>query len=234
MSGWRFPETDGADSPWPIFERLLETHDELAVQAQLHREYEVRWAFVLKYDGDNGWVRGGKRIIGMAMMPRVQGMLGSLFDQLLDDALGYEPDFMILLNGEYWEAANDREREILVCHELLHTGQEIDQYGARKWKRDGSPVLGMLAHDLEEFDAIVRRYGEWKSDITSFRQALEEGRRPVDNGPPVRLVIPDPEPSPPPPPEPVVDGDLPPQERHVDDDLMRDRLTQGESEAEPF
>lgn len=229
MSGWAFPTEDGADSPWPIFERLLETHQELAVQAQLHGEFEVRWAFVLKYDGDDDWTRGGKRILGMAMMPRVQGLLGGLFDQLLEDALGYAPDFMILLNATYWEAANDREREILVFHELLHTGQEVDQYGARKWKRNGSPVLGMLSHDLEEFDAVVRRYGEWKSDITRFRQALEQGLRPVDNGPPRRLVIPDLTP-----PEPVVDGDLPAQERHVDDDLVRDRLTQGESEAEPF
>jgi hypothetical protein len=145
---WSFPPEIGADSPWPIFERVLD-YPELASQAELARDHEVRWAFVLRREmGEDGmWLQGQRRILGMACMPRVQGVLGGLFGQLLEDALDYLPDFLIVLDRSWWEASTDREREILVFHELLHCGQALDGQGAPKFRRSDKAYIYLANAD---------------------------------------------------------------------------------------
>lgn len=185
-AGYAFPAADGPDSPWPIFERILVTHEELALQAELVTDHEVKFAFVMRTDfGENGWADGPGRIkLGTACMPRVTGALAGLFDQLLEDTLGYRPDFLITINSEWWSQATDQEREILVFHEALHCGQATDKYGSPKFNRQtGAPILSMIAHDVEEFESVVRRYGAWKSDIRSFLDAAAEGPRRDNGGP---------------------------------------------------
>lgn len=167
------PESDDPDSPWPIFERVLE-FPELAIQAGL-AGYGVRWAFVLRHH-PKGWVKQGRMTLGTACMPGVTGALSDLFDQLLEDAIGYWPDFLITLNEAWWEQASDLEREILVVHELHHCAQALDEFGSPKFRKsDGSPVLAIQGHDVEEFSAVVARYGAWKGDLVEFARALREG-----------------------------------------------------------
>lgn len=177
---WAICRPDDEDGPWPIFERVLD-FPELHKQSYLS-SIGVRWAFAYRIPSEHGWINGGKRILGTACMPAVSGSLSSLFDQLLEDAVGYTPDFLITLNSDYWQTASDREREILVFHELLHCGQAKDQFGADKYRKsDGAPVLGMVAHDLEEFCDVVARYGAWKGDIQEFLDAAADG---AGRGPP--------------------------------------------------
>lgn len=261
MAGtYRFPAEDHPDSPWPIFERVLQ-FPELELQANLVGDHEIQFAFALRYEtSDGGWTRGERRVLGTAQMPRVSGALSDLFDQLLGDVLGYEPHFLILLNGDWWDDANDREREILVVHELLHCGQATDAFGAPKFRRsDNAPILAMIGHDVEEFDAVARRYGAWKSDLVSFREALEEGEgRRSNGGPTMRFDIPDgaeglrvykggelvaeawrdpPEvikTSPSDHPEVISDADLPPDVGPVDPELGRDIPPQDESAPDLF
>lgn len=187
---WMICQPDDPDGPWGYFERVLE-YPELHKQAYLSG-LGVRWAFAYRMPGERGWMSGGKRILGTACMPGVTGSLASLFDQLLEDAVGYMPDFLITLNSDYWSVASDREREILVFHELLHCGQEKDQYGGDKYRKsDGAPVLGMVAHDIEEFGDVVARYGAWKGDIQDFLDAAGDGKgRPPEI--PNSKVMPDP------------------------------------------
>lgn len=59
-----------------------------------------------------------------------------------------------------WSELNERQRAALVDHELSHCFAERDD--------DGSFKLSMVPHDLEEFGAIVRRHGLWKSDVRAF------------------------------------------------------------------
>jgi hypothetical protein len=183
-AGYAFPPDDGPDSPWPIFERVL-TFEELELQAQLVADYEVRFAFVMRMDySDGGWSRGQKTMLGTACMPRVTGALAGLFDQLLEDTLGYRPDFLITLNAEWWGQATDREREILVAHEVSHCGQALDTYGMPRFNRQtAAPILSMVEHDVEEFNWIVRRYGPWKGDIQAFLDAAAEGLDRSNGGP---------------------------------------------------
>jgi hypothetical protein len=78
-----------------------------------------------------------------------------------------ERDFLvILLTQQVWQTLTERQKFALVDHELAHCWAETDENGDLK--------LSTIPHDLEEFDAIVRRYGQWRSDVKNFAQALQE------------------------------------------------------------
>jgi len=52
-------------------------------------------------------------------------------------------------------------REPLMFHEMLHCGENDD----------GSPCI--IEHDVEEFGAVVQKYGLWKEDLSEFSQQLD-------------------------------------------------------------
>lgn len=184
-----FPASDDADGPWPIFERLLLTHEELGELASM-LDSEIRVAFLMRH-GD--WGKHGRMTLGVCCIPSVQGELKPLFAQLLEDTLGYFPDFLILLNADWWEEASPLQREILVFHEAMHAAQARDKYGAPRFHREtGAPIPTIRGHDVEEFTPVVRRYGAWKSDLAEFLAAAAEAPNAPDNltptGPPVVTV----------------------------------------------
>lgn len=163
---FRFPNEEDEDSPWPLFARLLETHEELDELKNM-LESEIRLAFLFRH-GD--WGRNGRTTLGVCIcQPSTQGELRPLFVQLLEDALGFYPDFLIILNGEWWADATEQQRSILIFHEALHAGHATDKYGAPRYDREtGRPVPCIRPHDIEEFGAVVRRYGPWKGDVARF------------------------------------------------------------------
>jgi hypothetical protein len=120
-------------------------------------------------------IKAGRRILGMCYAkPKVQGDLSPLFDDLLTRLLGRIPDFLIVLDLAYWDEATPLQREILVHHELLHASQAKDLFGAPRFDRDGLPVWALRAHDLEEFNDVVRRYGVHSEDVEAFLHAITE------------------------------------------------------------
>ena len=159
---------DSPVSPWPIAKRLLKSHPELST---LSDGLDAGWtlAFVLRY-GD--WNRQGRMTLGTCGMPTVSGSYRDLFEWLLEDRLGYFPTFLITLNEEWWLEAGDRRREILLFHEMLHAGQAVDKFGEPRFHREtGAPIPSIVGHDVEEFTAVVARYGAWKSDLGAFLDA---------------------------------------------------------------
>lgn len=68
------------------------------------------------------------------------------------EATGMPAFFVITIAEPVWRAIGHDERSALVDHELSHCGM-----------KDGAPVL--LAHDLEEFVAVVARHGMWRAEI---------------------------------------------------------------------
>jgi hypothetical protein len=58
---------------------------------------------------------------------------------------------------------------------MCHVKQEITKMGDLRFDMDGNPVYGLVAHDLEEFNYIVRKYGSWKPDIADFLAAANSG-----------------------------------------------------------
>jgi hypothetical protein len=121
-------------------------------------------------------LKAGRTILGQMCLPRFQGSLGDLAGWLLAIACqGTMPDYMMLLDREFWFAATSTQREALVFHELCHTVHEKDKEGELKFTDAGRPVFGLQGHDLEEFNEVVARYGAWLPDVEAFARALRDG-----------------------------------------------------------
>lgn len=107
-------------------------------------------------------VRQGRQVLGQAEMPRPQGnrWVKARQEQQLEEWFGDIPDFLITLDAAYCADCSDIEFARLVEHELLHCGQERDEYGVPKFNREtGLPKFGIRGHDVELFVTEVRRYG---------------------------------------------------------------------------
>lgn len=72
-----------------------------------------------------------------------------------------EYDFVLSFNWTYWRDLTALQRIALVDHELMHCG-----------RNDAGTGYTMIPHDVEEFGAIVRRYGLWKPDLEQFARAI--------------------------------------------------------------
>lgn len=98
-------------------------------------------------------------------------------------------DFVIILRRDFWEhdKVTELQRTALLDHELMHAATRVDKDGEPVVDERGRPVYRIRKHDIEEFGAIVARYGLWKRDLQWFvsqvpaQPSLEEPR---DNEPP--------------------------------------------------
>ena len=77
-----------------------------------------------------------------------------------------EIDLVVIINEEVWHRIDDASRTALIDHELCHVDVEVTDHGEVKYS--------MVDHDLEEFNAIVRRHGAWRDSIRHFNQAQTE------------------------------------------------------------
>lgn len=75
-------------------------------------------------------------------------------------------EFLIEINWQAWASLTARQRIALVDHELSHFGIEDTDEGEK---------LLMIPHDLEEFNAVVQRWGMWQPDVASFAKVLQQG-----------------------------------------------------------
>lgn len=156
----------GESDPAPIYNRLRDTCAEFA-----HiKEGEPIVAFLLK---EAPTIRQGRQILGTVFEPMVQGQLRPLFDWMLSHLFDQYPDFLIILDLDWWEAANEREREILVFHEMCHIAQAEDGDGVPKFNKvTGAPCWCLRGHSIEEFHETVRRYGAYSLDLEEFKQSF--------------------------------------------------------------
>lgn len=98
-------------------------------------------------------------------------------EQQIRQWFGSEPDFILTFYAEYASACTDAEFCAVVEHELLHAGQEQDEFGAPKFRKSGAPAYAIKGHDVEEFVGIVRRYGPGAAagDTLAFVEAAKAG-----------------------------------------------------------
>lgn len=163
----RFNEPDM--SPQDIANRLV---DEVPRFSHL-KEGEAVIMFVMCDFKVN---KKGRRVLGQISLPQFQGSMSKLCSWLLAMACeGHWPDYIMVLESEFWGNAQPKQREALVFHELCHTEHSVGKDGELKFKDDGRPVFGIQGHDIEEFNAVVERYGAWLPDIKLFAAALRDG-----------------------------------------------------------
>lgn len=160
---------DGADDPRPILRRLV---DELEEFKDL-RIGEAAFMVVFRAEPK---VKQGRMILGTMGLPRFQGGTADFATWCLAKLCGGDlPDFVLTLDAEWWADAEPFAREALVYHELCHCEHANDKDGEPKFTDEGMPVWGIRGHDLEEFHAVVRRYGAWAPDVQTFANALAAG-----------------------------------------------------------
>lgn len=156
--------------PRNYYQRIIKAYPEHEHLAR----YEPAVGFIIRQEPK---IKAGRAILGTCFMPRVNGELSGLFDWSLGKTFGFFPDFLVMLDGHFWFNVSDREREIRMFHEMMHMAIAVDQYGALKFNRlTGDPVWALIGHDIEEFNAVVARYGEWTPEIRSFLEAARESR----------------------------------------------------------
>ncbi len=110
----------------------------------------------------------GKPVLGVAKL--VTGLNAFLVSGATrTDGDEIDPFFVLLITKPAWDRMKAKQREALVDHELCHMG--IDD-------ETGKPTL--LPHDLEEFNAIVRRHGLWEEGVEAFFKAAKQIPLPLE------------------------------------------------------
>jgi hypothetical protein len=84
------------------------------------------------------------------------------------DQIIHKRQFMIQVNGNWWEAADFTQRYALMFHLLLHC-----------WLREGKPVIQQ--HDFCGFKAEVEECGPWSKELKAFTDAMKQTRLPLDD-----------------------------------------------------
>lgn len=160
LQAFRLPELTA--HPADIAARLM------ALPELVHlRDNDVGFGWLMRMDTKH---KGNKVELGSVheVGTMFQGGFKDLGLQLLSGMLGNLPQFLVVLDWQWWQQASAREREALVYHELKHVQQAIDRWGAPKFDRDGLPVFKCVGHDIEAFNDEVARYGDWRPDIEHF------------------------------------------------------------------
>lgn len=120
----------------------------------------------------------GRTVLGQAeeVMMRAGGWQKARMEQQLYEWFGHKPHYIITLAGDFCSQCSDLEFCALVEHELYHIAQQVDEFGAPKFTRDGDPKLCMRGHDVEEFTGVVRRYGA-SADVQNL---IDAASRPAE------------------------------------------------------
>jgi hypothetical protein len=109
-------------------------------------------------------IKKGRTVIGQAEMGQPAGMMGKWARARAEAQIlgwfGSIPDFIITIDANFWMAASDAQACALMEHELSHCAQELDDYGAPKFRKStGLPVYTLRSHDVEAFIGVAARYG---------------------------------------------------------------------------
>lgn len=119
----------------------------------------------------------GRMIAGEARIPRAGGTKWSqaMAAYQVEQWFGFVPDFLITISTEAAAMMDDASFCALVEHELYHCAQAVDEYGAPRFNKEGLPVWTMRGHDVEEFVAVVARYGTVDPAVASLVKVANAG-----------------------------------------------------------
>lgn len=163
-----WPGGDGELDPGPIAARLVDAEPLF----EHLKQGEASLLFLMRGDERR---KTGKMLLGSIALPAWKGELGAVATWMMVRLCDGLPDYVMILDAHFWAQASPMQREALVYHELCHTEQARTPDGELKFTADGLPVWGMRAHDLEEFNEVVARYGAWLPDVQAFISALRKG-----------------------------------------------------------
>ena len=160
---------DGEHEPVAIAGRLVRDLDEFN-----HLKHgEAAILFLMRVDSK---VKKQRAILGEMALAQFQGTLGPVASWMLARLCNGAPDFLMILDAQWWQQASPTQREALVFHELLHAAHKQDKDGEPRFTDEGRPIWDIRGHDLEEFDAVAERYGDALPGSRSFVDAFNRYR----------------------------------------------------------
>lgn len=160
---------EGDADPRPILQRLIANESQFEKLAVAKADILVLMRLVPK-------VKAGRVEMGSMAIPGWQGSGAQLGMWLLAQFHEAIPDFIMVLDQEWWSEASAHAREALVFHELMHADQAKDKEGEERFDDEGMPVWCIRAHDIEEFHEVARRYPRAFPDTQDFILAATAGR----------------------------------------------------------
>jgi hypothetical protein len=120
--------------------------------------------------------RHGRTIVGQCETGEPRATMGrwskARAEQQILGWFGHIPDFILTFDARFASVADDATFSALIEHELMHGGQERDEFGAPKFTRDGRPKFGIRGHDIEGFIGIAARYGAVEAGVKELMEAL--------------------------------------------------------------
>jgi hypothetical protein len=99
--------------------------------------------------------KGGKEVLGKAR--KVSGL-----NAFLSPADGPQL-FVMEIARDTWEELEPEQRKALVDHELCHFFVDPETH-----------AYDVLPHDVEEFEAVLKRHGLWAPSVESFSRLAAE------------------------------------------------------------
>ena len=140
--------------------------------------FHLRYAQIGALWTNVAYGRNGRRIVGMAEFGTPPGMgkwRMARAEQQITQWFGSIPDFLLTFDADYASSVDHTTLCALIEHELYHCGQERDEFGMPKFKKNsGLPVFCMRGHDVEEFVGVVRRYGADAAGVRAMIEAAAE------------------------------------------------------------
>ena len=121
----------------------------------------------------------GRTVLGQAEQVafRTGGWQKARMEQQMLNWFGDVPAFIITLAADYCAQCSDTDFCALVEHELYHIAYAMDKYGQPAFTKEGAPKLELRGHDVNEFVAIVERYGVGAPDSDVARM-VEAAKKP--------------------------------------------------------
>lgn len=74
--------------------------------------------------------------------------------------------FLVRVNWSMWKSMKPEQKVALIDHELCHFGVRDGDDGEKKYV--------MVHHDVEEFTAIVQRWGLWRADLKKMAAVMSQ------------------------------------------------------------
>lgn len=84
------------------------------------------------------------------------------------DRLLHGKDLVLEVAKPIWDGMTEAQREALVDHELCHVAEAgaDEDTGRMKW--------AIVAHDVEEFAAVIERRGLWAPHVRRFGEVVQK------------------------------------------------------------
>ncbi len=171
--------------PAPELEKFVQDHfldEESKLYNEDHRHLRQARIAYLWTNVSNS--RGGKTIAATAEIPRPPAIGGkwarAKWEFQMIEWFGHiNFDFLITMNARIVHQSEPIINVATLDHELYHCGQKRDDFGAKVFaKKSGKPHYALLAHDVEEFVGIWRRYGHEAGAGDSIDLAAAAKRKP--------------------------------------------------------